>query len=87
MNKEDNDQNSTEIDLYTVLVSRLNRLKKVGYHARFSGSTFINDEKVACDCCGLPTNIRIGYEKNYPENPDIGLCPKCSELLSDLYEN
>lgn len=87
MNKKNNDKNNTATDLYTVLVSRLNRLKEIGYHTRFSGSTFISDKKVTCDCCGLPTNTKIGYEKDYPKNPDIGLCPKCAEMLADLYEN
>lgn len=86
-NKEQQKNTEASNDLYAMLVSRLNRLKEIGYHTRFSGSTFISDKKVPCDCCGLPTYIKIGYEKDYPKNPDMGLCPKCSELLADLYGN
>jgi hypothetical protein len=86
-NKEIKQPNTTEAsnDFYTLLASRLNQLKEIGYHRRESGSTFLSDKKVKCDCCGRPTNIKIGYEKDYPKNVDIGLCSACSDELDDLY--
>lgn len=71
-------------DLYTLLVYRLNRLKEIGYHPRFSGAVFISDKEVSCDCCDFPTHIKIWYEKDYPKNPDIGLCSKCSKIIEEV---
>lgn len=54
-----------------------------GYHRRFSNSTFISDKKTKCDYCDCDTNIKIGYEKDYPNNPDLGLCINCGEKLDN----
>lgn len=64
---------------------RLNQLKDKGYHRRFSGSMFMSDSWVNCDCCGRKTKVKIGYEADYPKNPDMGLCSMCSDELIDLY--
>jgi hypothetical protein len=64
---------------------RLNQLKDKGYHRRFSGSVFMSDSLVNCDCCGRRTKVKIGYESDYPKNPDMGLCSMCSDKLIDLY--
>lgn len=64
----------------------LNQLKEKGYHVRFSGSTLMSDDWVNCDCCSRRTKVKIGFEKDYPNNPDIGLCPMCSDELFDLFK-
>jgi len=85
MNTKNNKKAESSNDFYTLLASSLNHLKEVGYHRRGSGATFLSDKKVKCDCCGRPTQIKIGYEKDYPKNVDIGLCSACADELDDLY--
>lgn len=70
--------------MITDVIFRLNKLKDKGYHIRFTGSMLISDSWVNCDCCDRRTKVKIGYEANYPENPDIGLCSMCSDELIDL---
>lgn len=67
------------------ITCRLNQLKDKGYHRRDSGSMLMSDSWLNCDCCGRKTKVKIGYEADYPKNPDMGLCSMCSDELNDLY--
>ncbi len=61
--------------------SSIGTLKKKGYHIRISGSMFVSECLTSCDCCGEKTFTKIGYEKDYPNNPDMGLCIECSNVM------
>jgi hypothetical protein len=55
------------------------RLFKIpeGYHRRESGAATYGPEPMPCDVCHRPSLYLTGYEKDYPNNPDILVCGQC----------
>lgn len=64
----------------------LERYFKMGYHRRMDGS-ITESENLICDTCGKKTTIRVGFEKMYPEFPDLGLCGECAEEFIKMSNN
>jgi hypothetical protein len=54
---------------------RIDEIAKVRYHRRLSGS--MSTGGCRCDCCEKDNVAISGFEKDYPTNPDIGLCHEC----------
>ena len=49
-----------------------------GYHPRLSGAAIsIMNGYVDCDVCHQPKTSLEGFEKDYPNNPDIWVCSDC----------
>ena len=64
----------------------LERYFKMGYHRRMDGS-ITESENLICDTCGKKTTIKIGFEREYPEFPDLGLCGTCAEEFMKMSNN
>lgn len=80
------EDNNNEIVPAKFTTQILERYFKMGYHRRMDGS-ITESENLICDTCGKKTTIRVGFEKMYPEFPDIGLCGTCAEEFMKMSNN
>ena len=55
---------------------RIDEIAKTRYHRRLSRAASLN-AGFHCDCCEKDNVAISGFEKDYPTNPDIGLCHEC----------
>ncbi len=51
-----------------------------GYHPRASGAGRLGNNLV-CDLCKMNVSGLIGYEKDYPANPDLWICAECEPCV------
>lgn len=55
-----------------------------GYRRRQDGSAFrgLGGQKMdRCPICGEPMQLAIGFERDWPKDPDLFVCPRCANLL------
>ena len=66
----------------------LSNLKKKGYYKLLLENVVINT-CVICDCCKKETTaIQIFHAQNILlEHITVGLCPKCGDILMNLYSS
>jgi len=80
------EDNNEEIITTEFTTKILERYFKMGYHRRMDGS-ITESENLICDTCGKKTTIKIGFEREYPEFPDLGLCGTCAEEFMKMSNN
>ena len=53
-----------------------------GYHPREDGAmAFLpSGSSRKCDSCGAEVGVLIGFERDYPDDPDIEVCGQCHDL-------
>lgn len=59
-----------------------------GYHRRNDGSMMIavhGKLDRPCDSCGKTFSVLVGFERHFPQDPDLLLCTRCAEDL--VYAN
>lgn len=54
-----------------------------GYHRRVNGATTTIDKGMECDICHRKVKVIFGYEKSYPNNPDMWVCTLCDDELQE----
>lgn len=67
------------------MASNLNAYK--GYHRRQDGSAFrgLGGQRMnVCPICGAPMQLAVGFERNYPQDPDLFVCTHCADLLIEM---
>ena len=79
----------TKEHIAELITTRLKYFMKMKYNRRISNATALDmcNKSFVCDSCGRKMAMKISYEADYPNNPDIGLCIQCGDELHDLYNN
>lgn len=63
-----------------------------GYYPRLDGSEahYPPGKGQECDSCGCTTSVLYGFERDWPEDPDLFVCSDCLDewliLDSTLYD-